>query len=347
MASLMRRGAAPQTDAARLSISVIFSVNGANLADVKLSPTTTVHELGTWVAKAAFRSRKAAFPLVPRLTDQVGQELDPQGTLAQVGLQDGAQLTADMFPVVVTASEDATARIWNAESAMCEKILEGHQGPLCHAVFSPDSKYIATASEDCTARIWLSVTGECWRTLRGHKDVVNTVAFSPCGDFIVSASNDKTAKVWSSRNGRCLLTLEGHDQPVFEASYSLDGEHIITNSLEGCAKVWEARTGTLLRTLHNSKVSMYQTSCAPDGNFLAIAPGDATAQILDMDSSRCVAELLGHSGTVVSALFAPPCREMRINSPRSQEGSPKATSTLGDALSVTEFTQAQEAEAVE
>src|SRR6516162_3459757 len=55
---------------------------------------------------------------------------------------------------IVTASEDKTARIWDAASAKEIAVLRGHDNYVWSAVFSPDGSRIVTASRDKTARIW-------------------------------------------------------------------------------------------------------------------------------------------------------------------------------------------------
>ena len=56
--------------------------------------------------------------------------------------------------VVVTASGDKTARLWDVASGQSLQVLQGHQGWVSHAAFSPDGKVVVTASEDKTARLW-------------------------------------------------------------------------------------------------------------------------------------------------------------------------------------------------
>jgi len=54
-----------------------------------------------------------------------------------------------------TASEDKTARIWDAATGKEIKVLRGHDGYVFSAGFSPDGVRIVTASsQDHTARIW-------------------------------------------------------------------------------------------------------------------------------------------------------------------------------------------------
>jgi WD40 repeat protein len=56
---------------------------------------------------------------------------------------------------IVTASEDKTARLWDADSGQqIGAPLVGHEGRVISAAFSPDGKRIVTASEDKTARLW-------------------------------------------------------------------------------------------------------------------------------------------------------------------------------------------------
>jgi hypothetical protein len=55
---------------------------------------------------------------------------------------------------IVTASEDATARVWDATIGKAIGELRGHEGRVMSAAFSPDGTRVVTASEDGTARIW-------------------------------------------------------------------------------------------------------------------------------------------------------------------------------------------------
>ena len=99
---------------------------------------------------------------------------------------------------IVTASEDKTARLWDAETG--EPIgepLKGHADTVYSAAFSPDGKRIVTASADKTARLWDAETGKpIGELLKGHTDSVHSAAFSPDGKRVVTASGDKTARLW-------------------------------------------------------------------------------------------------------------------------------------------------------
>ena len=53
---------------------------------------------------------------------------------------------------VVTASEDNTARLWDAAAGKEIAVLRGHENSVWSAAFSPDGTRVVTASEDNTAR---------------------------------------------------------------------------------------------------------------------------------------------------------------------------------------------------
>ena len=55
---------------------------------------------------------------------------------------------------VVTASEDNTARLWDAATGKAIGEPMKHDGRVYSAQFSPDGQRVVTASEDKTARLW-------------------------------------------------------------------------------------------------------------------------------------------------------------------------------------------------
>ena len=57
--------------------------------------------------------------------------------------------------------------------------LEGHEGRVGSAAFSPDGARIVTASDDNAARLWDAATGQEIIALRGHEGRMWNAAFSP------------------------------------------------------------------------------------------------------------------------------------------------------------------------
>jgi WD40 repeat protein len=206
---------------------------------------------------------------------------------------------------IVTASDDNTAKIWDAQSGKLLHTLEGHIDEVNIAAFSSDSKSIVTGSDDNTAKIWSAQSGKLQYTLEGHTDKVNNATLSPDGKSIVTASLDNTAKIWDAQSGKLLLSLEGHSSAVWDATFSPGGKSIVTSSFDQTAKVWDAQSGKLLHSLEGQSSGARSPNFSPDSKSIVTISDDNTAKIWDVQSAKLLHSLEGHNDEVNSATFSP------------------------------------------
>ena len=111
---------------------------------------------------------------------------------------------------MLTASNDKTARIWDAETG--KLLLRAHRARPGRAWTPPsrrDADRVITGSEDNTAKIWDAATGQEILSLEGHTASVTSVAFSPDGRRAATGSQDNTAKIWDAQTGNEIPHLEG------------------------------------------------------------------------------------------------------------------------------------------
>jgi WD40 repeat protein len=208
---------------------------------------------------------------------------------------------------IVTASNDRTARVWDAASGEMLRELKGHGAGVVSAAFSPDGARIVTASNDRTARVWDAASGEMLRELKGHDEVLWSAAFSPDGARIVTASNDRTARIWDATGGEMLRELKGHDGTVTRAAFSPDGARIVTASHDRTARVWDAASGEMLRVLKGHGDGVVSAAFSPDGARIVTASHDRTARVWDVASDKVtfmLRELKGHGDWVWTAAFS-------------------------------------------
>jgi WD40 repeat protein len=137
--------------------------------------------------------------------------------------------SSDLFSpdgtVLASASNDGTARLWDAASGAPMHRLAGNPGRLWSAAFSPDGATLATAGDDLAVRLWDVRTGAHRHTLTGHSRRVWSVAFSPDGTLLASAGDDGVVGLWdtSGTEPRQRLTLLG--LPEGWAALASDGRY--------------------------------------------------------------------------------------------------------------------------
>jgi WD40 repeat protein len=216
---------------------------------------------------------------------------------------------------LVTASDDATARLWDLASANPRAtVLEGHTNWVRHATFSPDGRRLVTVSHDETARLW-DLTGEQPRAtvLEGYTDAVSHAAFSPDGRSLVTVSADNTARLWDLIGEHPRATvLEGHTGPVTHAAFSPDRRYLVTASADNTARLWYL-TGKRPRAtvLEGHTGPVRHAVFSPDGWRLVTASDDATARLWDLTGEQPRATVLeGHTVWVRHAAFSPDGRHL-------------------------------------
>lgn len=207
--------------------------------------------------------------------------------------------------LVVTASRDASARLWNAIDGRPTIELKGHQGQVYGAEFSPDGRQVVTASSDKTARLWSVETGATVLNLAGHQADVYHASFSFDGRRVVTASGDGTACLWDARSGQLVFALQGHKGPVWFASFSADGKRVVTASDDQTSRLWDAETGRALAVLAGHSAKVYHAAFSPDGRRVVTASWDHTARVWDGLTGRLLSVLQGHQDGVSRATFSP------------------------------------------
>jgi dipeptidyl aminopeptidase/acylaminoacyl peptidase len=140
---------------------------------------------------------------------------------------------------VLTASNDKTARLWDAASAKPVGEPMKHEKEVSSAQFSPNGQRVVTASGE-TARLWDALTGKPVGEPVEHQGFVNSGQFSPDGQRVLTASNDKTARLWDALSAKPVSGPMQHESEVNSAQFSPDGQRVLTRSKDKTVRLWDA-----------------------------------------------------------------------------------------------------------
>ncbi|NQV25988.1 MAG: protein kinase [Rhodopirellula sp.] len=143
-----------------------------------------------------------------------------EATVAQVfNGHEWAVLSAEFSndgKLVITASEDNTARIWDATSGKELSVLAGHTARVTSVAFAPGENpaRAVTASQDGTVKLWDTSESKEILTLDGHTREVTSVTFSPDGKYVLTASEDGRAILWLTAPWKTAMPKEKLTQVV-------------------------------------------------------------------------------------------------------------------------------------
>lgn len=206
--------------------------------------------------------------------------------------------------LVLTASEDQTARLWEAATGAELRTFTGHTQEVKAVALSPDGRRALTGSRDESARLWDVETGEEVRRFAAGRGGVNAVAFSPDGHSIVAGSWDFKARVFETATGALSTSLAGHVGGVLAVAWSADGNVIATGSFDHTARLWDARTGTGLRTLSGHRDAVTAVAISHDGRLVLTGSMDDTAKLWDARTGLEVKTFTGHANDVTSVALS-------------------------------------------
>eukprot|EP00411_Alexandrium_monilatum_P124435 CAMPEP_0175640148 /NCGR_PEP_ID=MMETSP0097-20121207/4100_1 /TAXON_ID=311494 /ORGANISM="Alexandrium monilatum, Strain CCMP3105" /LENGTH=798 /DNA_ID=CAMNT_0016945893 /DNA_START=1 /DNA_END=2396 /DNA_ORIENTATION=- len=231
--------------------------------------------------------------------------------------------------LIVSASEDATCRVWGLDKQKrwhCQQVLQGHTAGVDGVALPSlyDDSMIGTSSEDTTIRLWFATkladdtfTYHCAHVLEGHTAAVRFLAIARDISFVVSVGDDSTGRLWRPSDGEdgtvwsCQAVLEGHEEPVYGVSIAPDLSIVATASDDKTCRIWsegqDKQTWICLQVLEGHGGGLYSVNFSECGELLATTSADETCRI--WGRKECGWELLqvlsGHKAEVYDVAIAP------------------------------------------
>jgi WD40 repeat protein/multidrug efflux pump subunit AcrA (membrane-fusion protein) len=220
-------------------------------------------------------------------------------------------------PLIVSASEDGTARVWDRDSRHERRVLR-HPAPVrCVACAPPGSttapsNLCLTGAADGVARLWEleKPAGEPIRELKdGHQGAVTCVAFSPDGKSCATGGADHQIVLWDTARGTMRYRFpEGHHGTVTALQFTPHSQ-LVSAGRDDTVRLWtlgdqDARlTNTLDRRSCTATPSGGASVARWSGDVtqLGVSP-DGTKVFMDQDKGLLMLRLAdGMTEAILSA----------------------------------------------
>jgi len=235
-----------------------------------------------------------------------------------------------IFSLMISASEDATIKLWDFETGDHERTMKGHTDSVQDVCLDREGKLLASCSADMSIKLWDFQTYECLKTMHGHDHNVSSCAFLPSSDYVVSSSRDKTIKMWEVSTGFCVRTYMGHREWVRMVRVSMDGNLLASCSNDQTIRVWTAQGKDTKAELRDHDHVVECIAWAPAsatqaineaataaaggdnkncvthvGPFLASGSRDKSVKVWDVGTGLCLFTLTGHDNWVRGIVWHP------------------------------------------
>jgi WD40 repeat protein len=210
----------------------------------------------------------------------------------------------------ISASDDATLRVWDLESAKEVLRLTGHSASVMSVAVTTDGRRAISGSWDGTVRLWDLDTGKAIRGFKGSWKTVKSVAVSADGKRALSGSDDNLIHVWDLEAGREIMTLTGHTDLVQSLAFSPDGRRALSGGDDNSVRLWDLESGKELRRFEGHTDTVASVTFAATGRWILSGSSDKIARIWDPESGRELRRFAGHETWVNGVAYSPDGRRV-------------------------------------
>jgi len=226
--------------------------------------------------------------------------------------------------LLLTASEDRTAILWEVATGRQLRTLQGHAGEVHSVAFSPDGRLALTGGEDSRAILWNLTTGRRKGSFPSEYFRVAAVGFTPDAREVLLAGGN-TASLYDAATGRLLRSFR-QSGDVRAAALSPDGKLLATAGGEYQKTpqliLWDAASGAKLRSLAGHAEYVKTVAFSRDGRLLASADNGRVAIVWDTKTGVKLGDFVAkegdysHDRDIGAVAFSPDGRQLLLG----QEG---------------------------
>jgi len=237
-------------------------------------------------------------------------------------------------PVLITASEDQTLKMWNLQKTITTKkstnldvepvyTFRGHTGPVLCLCVSGAGDFCFSGGVDATVRCWnippptidpydTYDASVMFNVLDGHKDAVWNLSYNSTRQQLLSCSADGTVKLWSPSNAKTPLvaTLGEAEDGVPTCCDWVTGEagHLVVSFSTAACIIYDAETSAVVMRLDTAQDPVSGQPVGPINAVLAhptlpltiTGHEDRHIRFYDNNTGALVHSMVAHLDSVTS-----------------------------------------------
>jgi len=237
-------------------------------------------------------------------------------------------------PVLITASEDQTLKMWNLQKTITTKkstnldvepvyTFRGHTGPVLCLCVSGAGDFCFSGGVDATVRCWnippptidpydTYDASVMFNVLDGHKDAVWNLSYNSTRQQLLSCSADGTVKLWSPSNAKTPLvaTLGETEEGVPTCCDWVTGEagHLVVSFSTAACIIYDAETSAVVMRLDTAQDPVSGQPVGPINAVLAhptlpltiTGHEDRHIRFYDNNTGALVHSMVAHLDSVTS-----------------------------------------------
>lgn len=182
---------------------------------------------------------------------------------------------------IVSASAKGECRIWDVASGRCDRVFEGHAGPVLSVALLPGNVgrvQVISTSADGTVQIWQPESGVVDRILNQHQSPVNAAWIRSAADRsrqaeLLTAGEDGTVRFWYPEVGRLVrfAKLESTPRTVIRDHQS---GRIFAGCDDGAVRELDQKTMAVIRQWDILPGRIHELIwCSDSGSLVAAGVG--------------------------------------------------------------------------
>jgi pre-mRNA-processing factor 19 len=218
----------------------------------------------------------------------------------------------DTKDIVVSASQDMTARVWSCTDSSnwkapwtCAHVVRKHQVEISDVSMHPLGDFFCTSSLDKSWAVHDISTGRLVRHVQDLAAGFKTMKFHPDGLILAGGQEDNVVSVWDIKDQVTVASLSGHTDEVTSLTFSNNGYYLASASKDGTVKLWDLRKPLNIQTLqiHEGPVNCVRFDAT--GQYLAT--GAKSVKIFNFESKASMSEtveLSDHTGAVMGCTLS-------------------------------------------